>query len=773
MQLEARSAQPKTTTRRQRCGLKSERMRTVVLAIGLWCMLASAALHAQSGGTIRGIVVDTEGGSPIEEVSVRIQATGAVATTDASGRFTFTDVPPGEHELYVSVVNFLLVTRRVTVVADASADVTIALTQGAGTYTESVSVVGAAGTPRSAAPVESQVHGIELQQLSGLLANDPLRAVQAMPGVTTGDDFRSEFSVRGAGPLQTGFVFEGISTRFLLHTVREVTDAGSIAMVNGNVLESVTLRSGSYAQRYGNRTGAEVEFQLRDGSRERPRAQVSVSAVDASAVAEGPLGRGRRGSWLVSARKSYLDLVLKRLYEDQTVNFGFFDVQSRLAWDLSDRQHLELSVTGGRARLDLTPDAVSNPNELLEAMTESGIGVLGWRYTPSPRFSASQRFAIVGNTFRNVGRDRLSLDDGGTTELIYRNDLSASLSSAVTVEGGAEWRTAAVSASELRASGTRLVTREQYDTTDARVGAYLSAKVKAGPATVTPGVRVDRWALTGTVAASPWAQVTVPLAGGLTLRGGGGIYRQQPEADQLAGMRGNRSLEPARAYHADLGLEGRVREHVRWRVSAYEREDRGWLRLPLSEVRLVGNSVLSSSFVTAWQNSLDGHARGVEWLVERHADRGVSGWISYALGFTRYTDRITGERFWGDFDQRHTVNAFATYRLSDRTSVSARFRVGSNMPAPGYWTERNGLYYVSALRNELRVPGYGRLDLRANRTFTRRQGRLTLYVEVLNVLNRENERFLERSVNRRTFETARPFESMLPLVPSAGLLIEF
>jgi hypothetical protein len=279
--------------------------------------------------------------------------------------------------------------------------------------------------------------------------------------------------------------------------------------------------------------------------------------------------------------------------------------------------------------------------------------------------------------------------------------------------------------------------------------------------------------MTGDAQASPWTHGSVVLGHGLTLRGGAGLYRQMAEADQVLGLRGNRSLEPSRSFQSDLGVQGRIGEHLRWQVTAYNREDRDWLRLPLAEVKLVGTSVLSPSFVTTWQNALDGHARGVEWLVERRAERGVGGWISYAYGVNRYRDHITGERFWGDYDQRHTFNAFGSYRLSDRTSASIRFRAGSNTPAHGYWTERNGLYYVSSTRNDLRIPEYARFDIRANRTFTRRQGRLTLFVEVLNVLNRNNERFIERSVNRRTLETVRPFESMLPLVPSAGLLVEF
>ena len=103
--------------------------------------------------------------------------------------------------------------------------------------------------------------------------------------------------------------------------------------------------------------------------RDRVRAHASVSMVDASAVAEGPLGSGKHGSWLVAARKSYLDLVIKRLYADQNLSFGFTDVQSKLAWHVSDSHQITLSMTGGRSKLDLVPNAVSNPNDLRDAVS--------------------------------------------------------------------------------------------------------------------------------------------------------------------------------------------------------------------------------------------------------------------------------------------------------------------------------------------------------------------------------------------------------------------
>jgi hypothetical protein len=103
----------------------------------------------------------------------------------------------------------------------------------------------------------------------------------------------------------------------------------------------------------------------------------------------------------------------------------------------------------------------------------------------------------------------------------------------------------------------------------------------------------------------------------------------------------------------------------------------------------------------------------------------------------------------------------------------AKLRLGSNFPIPGYHTERDGSFFVTDVRNTTRLPMYARLDLRTNHTFAWSGRRLTLFVEVINALNRENVRFTPPGVNATTRQTTKPFDSMLPIVPSAGVLIEF
>ena len=103
----------------------------------------------------------------------------------------------------------------------------------------------------------------------------------------------------------------------------------------------------------------------------------------------------------------------------------------------------------------------------------------------------------------------------------------------------------------------------------------------------------------------------------------------------------------------------------------------------------------------------------------------------------------------------------------------AKLRIGSNFPIPGYYASRDGSYFVTNVRNTARLPTYSRLDLRANRTFNWSRRRLTLFAEVINVLNRDNVRFTPRGINVTTRTATKPFDSMLPIIPSVGMLIEF
>ena len=740
-------------------------------------LIVATVLLQPLTGVVRGTVTEARTGAPLAAVLVKIQSTGQQAFSDAEGRFEIVDVPAGPQTLTISVVGYGLVRRDVTVTAGEAVDVSIPVAEGASTYVENVAVsAGAFRDAEPGIPSQSVLGSRDLLGLRALIADDPYRAAHTLPGVAAGDDFRAEFAVRGLGPSHVGISIDGIDSPLLFHTVRaEAEDSGSLGLINSDVLESATLLSGPHPQRLNSHLGARLDFTTRDGARDRFRARALLSASAASTVWEGPLGSSQKASWLVAVRQSYLDWLLRMVDSSAGATFGYLDGQAKLTVDLTPRQTLRATIIAGRSELrEAEPDP--QPNELASGKLISAIGNVQWRYSRSASFAVTQQLYVINADYTNRVHAGWVRDEGGDVDATWR--------------GGVEWNPAPAHFFEFGAQSQRLeasrIVRRQVtpviETLVAHTGVHAwssaaYAQYRWTPSmrfAVTPGVRVERWNLIDSAKASPWLLSEYELTPGLRARFGAGIQRQSPGLDHALQIVEGTRLVPERSATAEAGLERRIGAAWRASVSAYYRRDTDLLRFQDAEIRLENNRVIVPRRAN-WRNALNGDARGLELKVERRSAAGLNGWLSYAWNKSELQDAGDGtpERFAADYDQRHTMNAFLAYRWSGRTSVSARLRYGSNFPIRGYIGASAAGYVLSEQRNTLRMPEYVRLDLRADRTFTFRSRRLTLFMEVINVSNHENVRPNGAGVNLTTRRVFEPTESTFPLLPIAGILVEF
>ena len=137
-------------------------------------------------------------------------------------------------------------------------------------------------------------------------------------------------------------------------------------------------------------------------------------------------------------------------------------------------------------------------------------------------------------------------------------------------------------------------------------------------------------------------------------------------------------------------------------------------------------------------------------------------------------DSLTGIHFPADQDQRHTINTYLSYRLRPSLNISAKFSLGSGFPVPGFFSIRGDTYYLAAERNLVRLPMYERLDIRLNKSKTLKRGKMTLFVEVTNLMNHSNYRFDSyNGFNPATGQAYVSLSSMFPILPSAGVTIDF
>jgi Carboxypeptidase regulatory-like domain len=728
---------------------------------------------APTTGTIEGRVLDAFTNVPLAGVSVRVDDSTRSNRTDAGGRFLVRRVDAGTRILRASTMGYVLATHVVWMTPGTTVTVTVNLSPAAGTHTEHVTV----SPPRPSrvdrgVASETSLSRSQLADLSGDLADQPMRVLHAFPGVSAVDDFRSEFAVRGSPFRHVEVVVDGVSTPWLQHTAYGRGATGSLAMFTGHVLEEATLRAGAYPRRFGDRLGAQLDVRLREGSRTDVKVRGAVGGVNATLVGEGPLGRSQRGSWLAAARQSYLEWPTERPEPTRAV-FGFSDGFAKLVYDVRPNQQVGLTLLRGTSNIDGEDNA--SPNGLGDGTNRTSVVNLSWRSTFGSTV-LSQRGYLVRHHFLNKYSTLPDTDSGSSQEAVYRADIVRPIAHGLLEAGAQVGRTATERHTRLDAIAGRSsgVPGDVSARSAWQRSGYAHITWAATPAlTVSPGLRITDVTLLSQPALSPWILSEWAFRSGWTLNASAGITHQLPEVDLPFGVTRSRELRPERATHLDVAIERRMSESIRWQATVFHRQETDILRESEIHPRLVDNVLVEAPAPGSDASTLHGSSRGIELLIDRRSVTGLSGWAAYSYGKTQYADSDRHETFWADFDQRHALNLLGVYRFSNRLSVGATFRAGSNFPIPGYLTARDGGLFVADRRNQVRLPAYSRLDVRAERGFEYAGRRLTIFVEVLNLLNRTNLGLANGSVNPSTREAIGFTDKLFPRRWSAGVLVEF
>ena len=729
--------------------------------------------------TLRGRVVDANSGEPMANVRVVAKLTDKSTITDTDGAFTL-ELPPGPQELYITTVTYGLVKKSINV-GETNSEIKIALNEDAAALTENVTISsGPFESTRTTSTFEQTLNKRELQATSSILLSDPIRAAQTLPGVGSNDDFRSEFSVRGAGFDRVGVWLDGVLTDNFVHTVAGgYPDTGSLSVINSDAIDSVSLLSGGSPANFGNRTAAVLDLDSRDGNRVKPAGRIAAALSGISGIIDGPISSGK-GSYLLAARKSYVGYLVRRIndqneFANNPPILGFADVQGKLLYDLSDRNQVGVSAIFGSFDYDRNRDReLLFVNSVFRGDSRNFLLNAHWSFTPNPRVFWQTRFFAQKTSFNNVNRDELILNDGDRSQFGVRSDVSFQLPHSNRLEAGLYVRSLNVNSVSQRFSFANVpFDFGSFDQNGTEQAYYAQDtwRNERRRLQFTGGLRVEHSDITSQTLNSPRASLSWSINDHWRVHAMVGRYYQFPDFEQIFGRLGSRSLRAERATNVSGGVEALFGDRVRLSFEVFNRDDAN-LFFSLSEPRLDQGFVSFAEF--PFRNSLDGHARGFELTLQRRSANKLAGWISYSYLRTKLTDSQTGLSFVADTDQRHLLNTYASYRFTDTWNVSSVFRFGSGPPIPGFFRQVGNIYFLSDRRNEARVPDYARLDVRVSKAFLFKRWKLTATGEVLNVLNRNNLRYA--GFDGFDISTGRVFgqlDRVLPILPSAGVVIEF
>jgi hypothetical protein len=373
-----------------RLGHPSGGMRLVVLFLAL----AVPALGAE----IRGRVTSVMDGEPLQRVEIVVLENKARAVSGSNGEFEISKLAPGNYTLWLNAVGFRLLTIPVTLSTESDVkEFSITMAPDNFHRTDKVEVRGDAfQIADSPAVTEMNLTATEIRQTSTVFADDPFRAVQTLPGVSAegNNEFFAEFSVMGAPFSSVSIYIDDVLVQDPFHEIGNFSDGASLGVITSEVVEEMKLLPAAYPEKFGDADGAALDIHTREGSRGKPMFRVSTGIAASEILGEGGLGSKRKGSWLLSARKSYINYLIKNRVQN-AADVGFEDADLKLNYDVTPRQNVSLFATDGHSNMTMNDPASLSNFDYASGKSDFSFARAGWRWALSPRLLIDARGAYI------------------------------------------------------------------------------------------------------------------------------------------------------------------------------------------------------------------------------------------------------------------------------------------------------------------------------------------------------------------------------------------
>jgi hypothetical protein len=741
---------------------------------------SNTVLSDRENASLSGIVMDKDNKETLIGANVIISDTKLGARTNKNGYFSIANIPPGTYNVKVSFLGYDKLIQKFTFKKDVNIRKDFELTQN-DILKDEINVDAEREVEKrqiSVSKVNVPIGTIKNFRIGG--ESDVFRTLQYLPGVLTSSQISSGLFVRGGSPDQNLILLDGSTVYNPTHLF------GFISTFNSDAIKDVELVKGGFDAEYGGRLSAVLNLTQKDGGRNGVHGTASLGVISSKLGLEGPLP-WEGGSWFVSNRRTYFELVKTAIPEDPTSpipDFGFYDLNAKITQNFGSDDKVSLS------------GFMSNDNLIfssfgLDLNLDIGNRLLAGRWThifDEHLFSTiNVSFSKYFNNFIGDQSGYQFLIDNSITDYTAKGNLEWFVEDALTFKAGFEsskyqftymqnFTGNTDSTKQGSTGGSTNLTKEDWQHS-------LFAQLKWSITdlfSIQSGLRVNYWKLSYLITYDPRISFRYRFNENIALKAAYGIFHQnlrlasQPDFSFFdTWLPTDASVPASSSNHYILSLETEPEKGYYLNFDIYYKSFSNISELNRNNLK--GENVADVFYLG------NSDAWGAEIFLQKRFGK-LNGWIGYALGFinAKFDSINNGNSFRPKYDRTHDFKIVLNYELNQDwsfgtsflfqtgqsyTGVTSRFQ--SMLPGQTYGRGK----VVPSQRYGLRLPPSHQLNLTASYNFFMWGLASKAIIDIYNVYSRRD--ILTRFYNTRDDQAYIEDVKLIPILPTISIEVKF
>lgn len=652
---------------------------------------------------------------------------------------------------------------------------------------------------------------------------DVFRSIQLLPGIAATNDGSSGLYVRGGTPDQNLILFDGMTVYHVDHFF------GFFSAFNPDAIKDVQVYKGAFPAKYGGRLSSVIDMVGKTGNLEEIHGVAGLSLLSGNATLEGPL---LGGSFLVSARRSYSDIIASGAYntiyklltgsnapssssvpqmgggmgnvfsQQETPTSAFLDLNAKYSYTIASKYILSTSYYKSSDDYDLSRSSSTQtmpgfssgfqvPSSSNNTKQGNGGASVKLFAQWNDEFFSSVILAYNGYTSgftSSMGSQTSNAPQSSTNENNQIDDINFSVDNVWKFSLGHELGFGfQESQTKVKYSLSGLNSSQEAQNILAMnqrgslAAAYIQDKwMLSDRFSVTGGLRCNYYSETNSWYLEPRLSSRYELTDNISLKAAYGIHHQfvnqilnedVTQASRDFWILADNSLAPSKAIHTVVG--------VTWEDESYVFDVEGFYK-DLSNLIEFTQRYRRDPLDLYTFLSGDGRVKGVECLLQKKSGF-LNGWISYTLSKAedRYPELNDGQYFPADNDQTHELKIVGNVDLGSNWNISATFIYATGKPYTAPISQYSLVLLDSSVyiythisgKNSYRLPDYHRLDVSVSKKFRMESSSLNVGVSLFNVYNHTNISYYEYDLNSQPIIVTKV--TGLGFLPSVFVQYEF